>query len=394
MADYQYLTATGTVVPDTSQLLSELQNEFKQIFGQDLVVSADTPQGVLITALTLARAAVVTNNAALANMLNPNLAVGDYLDAIMQFTGMQRTPATRTLVSGVTLTGVPGTLISEGTQAQTAVGDVFETLSAVTIGGGGSITVDFRAVEYGPIPCGVGDLNQVVTNVLGWETVNNTNAGVLGTATQSDQAARAKRNNTLSFQNVSIAGAIISALYNVEGVESLSFQENTANTTQSINGISMVAKSVWACVEGGSDLDIASALLENKSAGAAWNGAESVAIVEPASGQNYTVLFDRPDPIEFLVRVTTPNGDTQNIKDAILAWAAGNVSQLAGLVVGTDVSPFEISAAINSVYPEIFVSKVEITLASAPTSWSTDVLEIAVNELAYTTASDITVIAP
>src|SRR3982751_47655 len=98
MADYQYLTSTGTVVPDTSQLLSELQTEFRQIFGQDLVVSADTPQGVLITALALARAAVVTNNAALANMLNPNLAIGVYLDAIMALTGMERTVATRTLV--------------------------------------------------------------------------------------------------------------------------------------------------------------------------------------------------------------------------------------------------------------------------------------------------------
>lgn len=71
---------------------------------------------------------------------------------------------------------------------------------------------------------------------------------------------------------MSISEAITSALYAAEGVKSLSFRENTANTTATIDGISMVAKSVYVCVDGGTDAAVAAALLANKTCGAAWNG--------------------------------------------------------------------------------------------------------------------------
>lgn len=387
---YQYLTATGVVVADTSEILGDTQAEYKAVFGQDLVVSADTPQGVLLTAEAIARAAVVNSNAALANQINPNVAGGVFLDAIMALLGLERTAATTTFVEGVTLTGVAGTVISAGTQAQTAALDVFASLGDATIGGGGSVSVDFQSVEDGPIPCGANDLTQIVTNVLGWETVTNPIAGVLGTTTQSDQAARAYRNNILAFQAVGLAEAITSALYHVAGVQSLTFQENTAATTQTINGISMVAHSVWACVSGGTDTDVAAALLENKSSGAAWNGGTTVNVTEPASGQVYAVKFDRPTPVEILIEITTSNGDSGNITAAVLAWAAGTVDNLQGFVVGSDVSAFEIAAGVNQQYPAYFISLVRIKKSGG--SYSTSTIAIAVNELAFTTAPDITVI--
>lgn len=402
MADpYQYILNTGVIVPDTSGLLVQVQDEYKAAFGSDLVVTPDTPQGVLIAAETLARAQEVRNNAAVANQINPNIAGGVFLDAIMALLGVQRTPATQTVVSGVTLSGVAGTTVPVGSQAQTPAGDIFATLATVVIGIGGTITVDFASVEYGPIPCDIGDLSQIVTNVLGWETVDNAAAGVLGATTQSDQAARAYRNNTLAFQGVSLAEAITSALYNVAGVSSLAFLENVAATTQTIEGISMVAHSVWACVKGGSNLDVAAALLENKSSGAAWNGATTVNLIEPASGQTYAVKFDRPADVGILVKVTSA-GDSAAIIQAVLDYAAGLIeitgsngaqSSVPGFVVGSDVSPFEIAGAIMAENPGIFVNKVEISY-SASISYTTNVLDIDINEIAVTQLSYISVVAP
>ena len=82
MADYQYIDTTGVIVPDTATIQSEVEGEYKAVFGQDLVVTPNTPQGVLITAEVAARSNVVRNNAALANQINPNLAGGVFLDAI------------------------------------------------------------------------------------------------------------------------------------------------------------------------------------------------------------------------------------------------------------------------------------------------------------------------
>lgn len=509
MTDYTYINPTGTVIPDTSVILGEVQQEYKDTFeDENLVVTADTPQGMLIAADTLTRTDVVTNNAALANQINPNLAGGVFLDAIIALLGTARTAATRTVVTGVTLTGVASTVISAGSQAKTAAGDIFETISNVTIGAGGTITATFRSVAYGAIPCAENALDTIVSNVLGWETVDNPTAGVLGTSTQSDQAARAYRQNTLGFQGVALAVAQTSALYNVEGVKSLQFLENynsepmgmlvhvtngatladtlwgltttgdivvgtdemafaastqtlpssnpwpvakyatkTGNVTlsglstqtqgdwagsltigdfilvksqtdptengvwvaasgswtrQAYNtaastilgsnlGISLTKNSVWTCVDGGTDLDVASALLENKSSGAAWNGGTDITVTEPASEQDYTVKFDRPTVIPILIKVTTTNGSTNNIKQVIVDYANGLLNGLQGFVVGADVSPFEISGAIMSTYPSYFVQKVEISKAS-PLSYTTDNIVIGLNEIAYTQSSYITVV--
>lgn len=391
MADYQYIDDTGVIVPDTSAILGEVQDEYRAALGSDLVVTPDTPQGVLITAEAASRTEVVNNNAALANQINPNIAGGVFLDCIMALSGIQRQAATKSAISGVVLTGVAGTIIPAGSQAQTPLGDIFEIASDTVIGTGGTATATFYSAEYGPVTCAANSLTQILIGPLGWETVNNPNAATLGTTVQSDQSARAYRRNTLGFQGVALPVAITSALYAVDGVTSLAFRENVTAATATIDGISLVEHSIWACVRGGTDLDVAAALLENKSAGCNWNGATTVNVVEPASGQTYAVKFDRPDEVEILIKVTSPNGNTANIKQAVLDYVAGNISGLDGFVVGADVSPFEIAGAIVTQYPEGIINKVEISY-SGTISYTTNVLAIALDEIAVTQESFITVV--
>lgn len=396
---YNEIASTGVIVPDTSTILSSVQAQYQQAFGQDINLDPATPQGVLITAETLAETAVVQNNAALANQINPNVAGGVFLDAIMALTGMQRVAQTQTQVTNVTVTGVAGTVIPQGSLAQTAAGDQFMTLDAVTLPSNGSTLVNFSSVAYGAIPCAVGALTRVVSSVLGWETVNNTIAGTLGATTQSDQAARALRQNTLAFQGVSLASAITSALYNVSGVTSLTFQENISSSTQVINGISMVPHSIYACVAGGSETAVAAALLENKSAGCAWNGGTIVNLVEPASGQTYAVQFDIPQEIGILINVTTTNGNATNITQSILDYAAGviqvtdqngSTGTLPGFVVGADVLPFDIAGAIVAENPGTIITSVQVSKLS-PISFSSNPIVIGVNQQAYTQMSFVTV---
>lgn len=394
---YTEILSTGLIVPDTSSTLSEVQSEWKTAFGSDLIVTPDTPQGVMISAETTARNNFLNNNAALANQINPNYAGGVFLDAILALTGTQRISQTQTSVPSVTVTGVPGTTLPQGVQAATAAGDLFQSTATVVIPAGGSTTVDFQSVAYGAIPCATNALTTIVTAVLGWETVTNGTAGTVGTTTQSDQVARAFRQNTLAFQGLSLAEAITSALYATKGVTSLTFQENVAATTATINGITMVSHSIYACVEGGTDNAVAAALLENKSSGCAWNGGTTVNLVEPASGQTYAVKFDRPTPIGILVAATVHGASVAQVQNAILDYQAGTVTDpsgnpanLQGFQVGTDVSPFEIAAAISIEIPGCFVSSVTISYES-PISYVGTPLAIAVNQIAFTQLSFINV---
>jgi len=393
MADYQYIDTTGVIVPDTATIQSEVEGEYKAVFGQDLVVTPNTPQGVLITAEVAARSNVVRNNAALANQINPNLAGGVFLDAIWALTGGQRLAATRSTIPGVHLVGLPGTVIPAGSQASLSDGTLFASVSPVTLDGGGNGYVEFQAVEAGPIAANVDTLTQIVTAVLGWDSVTNPTAATVGRAEESDLASRQRRKNTLGLQNVALPIAITSGLYDTDGVRSLSFRENTADTTQTIDGVSMVAHSIFVCVDGGTDAAVAAALLEHKSLGCAWNGSTTVNVTEPASGQVYPVKFSRPTPVPVQARVTVRNGSSlvdvpAAVRQAILDYAAGKIEGEPGFVVGGSVSAFELAGAVNREAPGVYVQLCEISLASS-TVWQTGEIAIGITEIA--TISDATI---
>lgn len=396
MADYQYIDATGVIVPDTATIQTEVEGEYKAVFGQDLVVTPNTPQGVLITAEVAARSNVVRNNAALANQINPNLAGGVFLDAIWALTGGQRLAATYSSIPGVHLVGLPGTVIPAGSQASLSDGTLFASVSAVTLDGGGNGYVEFQAVEAGPIAANVGALTQIVTAVLGWDSVTNPTAATVGRAQESDVASRLRRKNTLGLQNVALPIAITSGLYDTPGVRSLSFRENTADTTQTIDGVSMVAHSIFVCVDGGTDAAVAATLLEHKSLGCAWNGSTTVNVTEAASGQVYPVKFSRPTPVPVQARVTVRAGSSlvdvpTAVKQAILDYAAGLIEGEAGFVVGGNVSAFELAGAVNRQAPGVYVQLCEISLASV-TSWQTGEIAIGITQIATITAATIQVI--
>jgi hypothetical protein len=184
VADYQWVTSTGVIVPDTSDLRDVVSAEFRAALGADLVTTPDTPQGVLITAETVARDAVARNNAALANQINPNLSGGVFLDALWALTGGARFTATFSLIEGVELGGAAFAIIPAGSQASVgAGGDVFELVSAVVLDATGAGLGTFQALETGPVAAPVAALDTIVSGVLGWETVTNPAAASPGQAT-------------------------------------------------------------------------------------------------------------------------------------------------------------------------------------------------------------------
>lgn len=399
MADdalYTYVTTTGVIVPDTADIKAGVQAEWKAALGDDLDVSDSSPQGVLIAAETAARRAVGENNAQLANQINPNLAGGVFLDAVCALTGLSRTAASRSTVAGVVVTGVPGTTIPAGAIAKTGAGDQFATAGAVTLPDSGAATAAFIAVETGPVPCPVGALTQIVTAVLGWESVNNPAAATLGTAQQTDAALRAKRRNTLAIQGISLAEAITSALYDVEGVTSLQFRENTGDAAATIDGIALAPHSVWACVHGGSDADVAAALLANKSGGCAWNGATASNVPDASSGQTYTVKFDRPAEVpikaRITVKITSTTVDAQTaVRAAVAAWATLADDGKPGLRTGGNVSPFDLAAAVNAAVAGVYVAKVELSTVAAD-SFAVSELVMALNQVPILSISAIAVV--
>lgn len=398
MTSYNYINLNGTVVADTSTTKAEVEEEQREIFGEDVDLSDESPNGVLVNSETISRNGVAVNNANLANQINPNLAGGIFLDAIWALTrGLTggRKEATRsTFSTPPDLTGVPGTLIPAGSIALVDE-DQFESVSDVTLDGSGNGSVNFQAVETGPVAAGIGDLNSIAPGApLGWETINNTVAATLGRSEEPDEVSRQRRIDTLALQGISISEAVKSAISDLDGVKSLSYRENYTKTDATIDGVFLLANSIYACVDGGTDEDIAFALFENKTAGANWNGGVTVNVTDPTSGQIYPVKFARPDEIQIWVIVTisptTVTNPSDVIDTSVLRYANGLIDGESGFVVGASVSPFEIAGAVNRDTPEIFVRKVELSLDGI--SYDVAELPIEIFEVARTDSTKISTV--
>jgi len=222
----------------------------------------------------------------------------------------------------------------------------------------------------------------------------------LGTTTESDSNAKIRRKFTLALQATNIAEAITSAVYKTAGVHSLFFRENNADVTQVIDGVTMIAHSIYLCVDGGSDLDVAQSINRTKGGGCSYNNGPGTAVSVPVtnqySGQVVNVLFDRPLLVQILVRATV--GINQAIEDpasavrqAIVDYSNNMVPGTTGLIVGADVSCFELSGAVNRESPELFVQNMEISLVF-PLSFSNNSIPIAGWQKAVIEQSSITVI--
>lgn len=390
---YQYKTDTGVIVPDTAALKTAVENEYKAALGANLDTDAATPQGRLIASETDTRAAVLRFCALMANQINPDIASGTFLDAVSMLSGISRQGAYSTAVTA-TISGVPGSIIPAGSQAKTEAGDIFQLENSATIGAGGTVTATFLSLETGPVPCAAGALAQIVSPVSGWETITNGAAGTIGADMESDADMRARRKASL-YQGSGYIQSMYRALYYVDNLKSAYIYENKTANSETTDGITIPGHSLYIVADGGTDADVAQAIFETKSAGCGLSGTTTVA-VSGEYGQSYEIKFSRPTqvPIDVTVQAQnvsalSPQTVSQQIKDAVLAFASDSIHGVDGAKIGQDISPFEISGAINIQVPDVFVKSVGICLHGGTPE--TDVIDIKINEVATIAAADITV---
>lgn len=395
MADiYNYIVNTGIIVPDTSDLKNDITAEFQDALGADMNTTAGTPQGRLIDAETLARSNVVRSNSLTANMFNINLAYGKALDALGAMFGLYREGATSSSVLA-TITGVSGTVIPANSQASTAKGVIFYLENQVTIPESGTVQAVFLSQEKGEIACAIGELNKIIDGTFGWETITNEAPAVLGTPQESDESFKARFPEGI-FTGKSLLEDYSSALSKVENLNSSYVYDNYTNDIVTIDGVQIQPHSLYSCVEGGTDEDVAEALFNVKSSGCGYTGNTSVTVTDPTYGNPYTVKFDRPEQILTDVKVTVKQESAaeadleQAIIDTVLSYASGGIATVQGLKVNVDVSPFEIAGALSCTLSSISVQQVEVAVHGQPLS--TAVIPVKINQIAVITASNITVV--
>lgn len=408
MANYEYNQTTGIVVPDTSKVKEQVQEEFQNALGQDLDLSDSTPQGRLIEAETVARKRTIENMALLANMFNPNQAYGIFLDSIASLFGVERVGASRTRVV-CSLSGTANTVIPQYAQAQDTNGNIYYLENEVTIGAGGTVTGFFLSLNKGAIECPAGTLTQIVTAVLGWDSITNGSDGEVGTEGESDTEVR-QNLPTQQYQGKALVDSIKSAILEVDGVKSAFVKDNPngssitiTNTRDSSRNITLPAHSLYVCVDGGEDEDVAKAIYNTRSLGCAYASSNNEVVIrleeDDEENEIYSdkVYFDNltsggyavPIAVAITVKTGSTNDLTQAVKQAIQDYANSKVDGVDGLKLGVSVSSFEIACAVNTQIPELFVESVKVALQG--TTPNADSIFIGVNEKATISNDYITV---
>lgn len=393
--NYQYVTDTGVIVPDTADLLETVQNEYKQALGEDLNLNPSTPQGRLIEAETLSRSQLLEATAIMANVINPEKSFGIYLDALCGLSGITRIAGSSSRVLA-SIQGVPGTVIPAGSRAKNAFSSVWYLENGITIPATGVQTAYFLSEQLGQVDCPVGSLTSIVDAILGWETITNNLPAEPGVLPESDEELRQRRKKNL-YRGAALIPSIKARLNLVPNIRSSFVYENYTSAPITYQGITINAHSIYAVADGGTDQDVAQALFETKSDGCGYTGNVTVTVKDSSYGIDYPVSFNRPVQVPVTVNITVnvsgssgiSAGLQEAVKNAVLAYEAGEVEQVEGLKVGTNVSPFEIASAVSIQIPELFVSSVQV--AKQGQSPATDVIPININQVATISSDDITV---
>jgi hypothetical protein len=286
----------GILVPAQADILAAVLADMNTAFGGNLnTVNLFTPQGQLASSVTAYIADCNSLFSYFVTQTDPVTSQGFMQDAIGRVFDIQRLPATFTTVDCL-CTGAVGTVIAEGAQAQDTSGSLFQT-SGGTIGGGGTVTLSFQALEAGLVPCPVGTLTKIMSTTPGWDSITNTTGtdtdeSLMGLPLESAPAFEARRQESLFINAQSPTDSIFAAVSqsgaSIPSVPDDCFvYDNGGDTPFSYNGIILPPNSVYVAVRGGDPDSIAQAIWQKKSLGCSY--AKSTSFTASISTTNMTV---------------------------------------------------------------------------------------------------------
>lgn len=312
----------GVSLPDTETIYNNIVQEWNTIFGGNMNLDPTTPQGQMITSFT----AEVDNKNILMNyfinQINPKTNEGIWQDAIGNIFFLSRKGAESSIVNCVCY-GSAGVIIPAGSLVKSTNGDKFEAVDNITINITGQGTGTFRSVENGLIPVVENTINEIVSVISGWDSVNNPTAGTLGRLQETRLDFEKRRQQSTAKNGKGTIASLYARLYEIDDVLSVFCTSNRDDTVESIDGVNIQPHSIYCCILGGNGQDIAQAI-ENTIGGAdAMTGNISYQVLIPENNVLDVIKFDRPTPFNCEITVnlksteTTPFGIETTIKDII-----------------------------------------------------------------------------
>lgn len=286
-----YIDNTGLHLQTLAEIVTELEDGFKAIYGTDINVDPNSPDGQMINLFAQSKIDILDLLSQIYGSFSPTSAIGVALDQRCAINGIARIGATYTTVNISVTTDREVNLIgtSEGTGLPFTVedpsGNLFYLITSAT-GATGATSLLFTASEAGAIDVSPSTITKITTPTLGVVSVTNPSGAVnAGIDEESDSKLRYRRSVSVSNPSSGYLEGLQGALLAIDNVIHAKVFENNTSTT---DGYGIPGHSIWSIVDyvgptgatgstgatgvTGSQLAIATEIYHRKSAGCGMTG--------------------------------------------------------------------------------------------------------------------------
>jgi uncharacterized phage protein gp47/JayE len=374
--------ANGLQVKNLTELTSDLDTALQGIFGADINLEANSPDGQMVAIFAQAGVDLREMLANVNSGFDIDQAEGVTLDQRVGIIGLQRGAGTFSTVDIAVTVSKALSLVGLDSQSgdtnpsipnlytiKDDAGTQWYLLASQSPGAAGTFTYSFRAAAIGAVLVTPNTITTPVTIVGGVLSVNNpSSATEVGTDEETDQDLRARFHASTTLTAIGYLDSLEALLRNLPSVASAFVYENDNPTADAFG---TPANTIWCIVDGGSPPDIAASIFSKKSMGAGMRGAQTYAITRE-NGQVFTAKWDNPNNVPLYIKfaVNKPGAgvDRTGMKTLIangLFWDVGADAvgdQVTAFVLGLD-SKYRVTSMGLSTDG---VTYTEIVLSSSP----------------------------
>ncbi|GHU27495.1 hypothetical protein FACS1894152_4200 [Bacilli bacterium] len=301
-------------------IIERKTQQFKDIYGSDINVEQNSPDGQFINIEAQAEADLSECLVGIYNSFDPDSAVGRELDRCDTYKGLKRKGATYTQLM-VTITTDRACAIKAGFLIGDDIGNNFSLMEDFSCPSAGTYMAIFQSMTLGKVVVGLNTVTNIVTPVLGITSVINNSAPLqAGVDEESDFDMRTRFNKSVALNGAGNIDNLYSRLTNLPDVISCYIDNNRTGAT---NEYGTPGHSIWVIVNGGIDEEIAKTIYSTISDGCGMRGNIEVDLLD-SQGEVQQIFFDRVTTetlyIKFTVYGKTPSVtiDTNQIKTDLI----------------------------------------------------------------------------
>jgi len=367
------INENGLLIDEFSTIYNRLADKFKLIYGQDINLESNSPDGQLLGIITNEIYDLQTLILHIYNSFDPDLAQGVELNKLLKLIAQSRRASTKSIVDITIVANANVTLPADYTIIDENKNEW--VINAETTLISGTNIISFNAVNFGAIEASANTINDVVTVFPEIISVNNALPAEVGRDEESDVLLRKRRNNLLSVNSNSTIAGIYSKLFLLDTVTDAVIYENATDTYDALKDLN--AHTLWCIIDGGSIDEITKIIATDKTIGTDLKGTVSNNYVEiflKADGTTraltHIVKFDRPTEIPLYIKLTVSKKIITDIidMDAIKNKLVEKLYSINEKATATELYAYVYSAGNTFIASNLEVSKDNITFGNTATN--------------------------